>query len=459
MDRSIFRQAFSGSVLRLIGLPIVAIAGIANTSLVVANTGIAAYGIVNTVAMLGALLPFSDLGVGGTVTTAVALDSVAPRAGLKHKLKAAYFVLIAVAFFIVITASMMGMFALWSPLLGQDLSVSDNRIISVGVSVFGLAVPLGLGVRILIGLGRNDLAVAIAMTSSIFSLAFTAVMALAGGHGMIFSLTSFLGLFSAGLISTFLAHHLLRKGAPTRDASQTLLGSKPIRRYDFRALSGSGALIIITIGLPLGLETGRILLSRTGSPMMLSQYALMAQLYAITWSVLSTASGALWTIFAQRRADPNGSIAIWRWMVVSFGLLSAFGAAFLWALAPWAGSVISHGEILIPPVLAMSFGALLIAQSLHLPAGSLLTTPRQLWVQAVCVLVMAALSLSVGLLLARTMGGAGFALGAATGVLVGQFLPDLLLVPRLVLEGTVRRKSRKYPGQRLVPVNYRGHRE
>ena len=447
VDLTVLRRALSGSVVRLVGLPIVVGAGIVNTSLVIGGTGVAAYGIVSTVAMLGALLPFSDLGVGGSVTTAVALASNSPIAALKQKLLAANALLMSVAVIIVSAASLFGILSVWSSLLGQTFLAQDDAIISFGLAMFGLTVPLGLGTRVLIGLGRNDLAVAISMTSSLFVLGSTALMTMAGTQGIAFALPSFLGPFAAGGLSTIIAYRLLNKMNTLRlqtDPEPDARGPRPERRYDFRFLAGSGALVVVTIGLPLGLETGRVMLSHVGTPIMLSQYALMAQLYAIAWSVISTSSGALWTIFAQRRGDPKESFTIWRSMVALFGLLGAAGAVFLWALGPWAGSVISQGEISIPPAVAAAFGALLIAQSLHLPAGSLLTTPRQLRMQAFCVVAMAAISLSSGLFMARSIGGAGIALGAAIGVFLGQLVPDLLLVPRVLLKGApTRRFGRK----------------
>jgi hypothetical protein len=86
--------------------------------------------------------------------------------------------------------------------------------------------------------------------------------------------------------------------------------------------------------LPLALQTGQVLLAHLSTPAQLSQYALMAQLYAARWQVVSTAPLAYWPIFVQGR-----------------------GAATLH----------SGGQFDVSACLALAFSALLIGQATPLP--------------------------------------------------------------------------------------------
>lgn len=422
-------RALAGSGVRLAGIPVVAGVGLYNTSLIVGETGAVSYGIVNTIATLGALLPFADLGIGGSVTTAVALrHQDGTRRGLRvqERVVAAYRALLLVAAALCAFSVAIGVLSLWDDILGQTFSPVEQSLISACLIIFAFGIPCGLGARMLVGLGRNTLAVAIGMTSSLFTLATTVSLTLLDVTDMAFALSGFAGGLIANSVATLLALRLIRQDG--------IRIPFPLKKgYHFthgRLLAGSGWLFVVTIGLPVGLETGRIVLSHVSSPHELSEFALMSQIYVLTWSVISTSAGALWTIFAQAREDAKGSYRIWRLMVAIFGIGSLVAGVLLWQAGPWIGSVISGGRIDVGQGTAAAFAVLLLAQSLHLPAGSLLTRPRELRYQAICVALMAIVSLSLGISMAPTHGSMAIPVGAATGVFLGQFIPDLFFVRR-----------------------------
>lgn len=423
------RRALAGSGVRLAGIPVVAGLGLYNTSLIVGETGSVGYGVVNTIATLGALLPFADLGIGGSVTTAVALrhqDGTDGGLRVQQRIVAAYRALLLVAAAICAFSVAIGVLNLWDDILGQTFSLVEQSVISLCLIIFAIGIPCGLGARMLVGLGRNTLAVAIGMTSSLFTLATTVSLTLFDVTDMAFALSGFAGGLIANSIATAVALKLIRQ-----DGVRIPFPLK--RGYNFthdRLLAGSGWLFVVTIGLPLGLETGRIVLSHVSSLNELSEFALMSQIYVLTWSVISTSAGALWTIFAQAREDAEGSYKVWRLMVAIFGIGGLAAGLLLWQAGPWFGSVISGGRIDVGQGTAAAFAGLLLAQSLHLPAGSLLTRPKELRYQAMCIVLMAIVSLSLGISMAPTYGSMAIAVGAATGVFIGQFIPDLFFVRR-----------------------------
>ena len=70
-------------------------------------------------------------------------------------------------------------------------------------------------------------------------------------------------------------------------------------------------LFVVGVGLPIGSQTGRVLLAHLSTPAELSRYALMAQIYAICWQVLSTAALAYWPIFVKRREATEVTVRMW----------------------------------------------------------------------------------------------------------------------------------------------------
>ncbi len=66
------RALLYGPLYRILGTPIVALLGLANTAIVVRETGEAVFGLVSLVATITLLFPFADLGIGATVISASA---------------------------------------------------------------------------------------------------------------------------------------------------------------------------------------------------------------------------------------------------------------------------------------------------------------------------------------------------------------------------------------------------
>ncbi len=59
------RVLIRGTLYRIVGTPVVAILGLANTALIAHETGSAVFGLVSLVATITLLVPFADLGIGG----------------------------------------------------------------------------------------------------------------------------------------------------------------------------------------------------------------------------------------------------------------------------------------------------------------------------------------------------------------------------------------------------------
>ena len=75
-------------------------------------------------------------------------------------------VLIAISLVIMATNS-------WGFLLGSTAGPADRIAITIAACLIALGVPAGIGVRILIGLDMNPLAVLLTMSNAIFTLLIT----------------------------------------------------------------------------------------------------------------------------------------------------------------------------------------------------------------------------------------------------------------------------------------------
>ncbi|MCX5041689.1 oligosaccharide flippase family protein [Aldersonia sp. NBC_00410] len=424
------RAVLRGTVYRVVGTPLIAALGLLNTAIIVRETGANVFGLVSLVGTFTLLFPFVDLGIGMTVMSAAANLTGAQRdPNAVDVIRRGYRVLGAVALAITGMALTVMAFDKWSVFLGISTGPADRWAITAATVLFAATIPAGLGTRILIGIDRNQFATVALMSSSAFTLGATLILAGIGVDGIWFAMSSLTGVLVSHLIATVLALRISGLG-------WSAFGSVSVAGRGKRLLAGSLWLFVAAIGVPIGLHGGRLLLAHLSTPVQLSNYALMAQLYGLTWSVISTAGVAFWPIFVRRRAETEATIRMWWQVTAAFSAMGVVGGCALAAFGPWTGTWLSGGAIEISVPLALAFGALLVLQSAHLPAGVLLTRPAEARWQAGCIAVMALLGLGLGAVLAGPIGAAGVVGAALIGVLVGQVIPDLTWVPRLVRRRT-----------------------
>jgi O-antigen/teichoic acid export membrane protein len=420
------RALLYGPLYRILGTPVIALLGLANTAIVVRETGEAVFGLVSLVATITLLFPFADLGIGATVLSASAMlvgGSRDPNA--VDVIRRGYRVLFGVAAVLIVVAVCVMALDGWSAVVGFASGPDDRWAITVAACVFALTIPAGLGARILVGIDRNPLATLVLMSCPAFGLGLTGCLYAIDASGIWYAVSSLGGLLIGQTIGTVLALRLSGLGWSAFDCvSPSRTGS--------RLLAGSMWLFLVGVGLPIGSQTGRVLLAHLSTPAELSRYALMAQIYAIGWQVLSTAALAYWPIFVKRREATEVTVRMWWRLTGTFGAVAAIAALCLVPLGPWAATVLSGGQIDVSAWLALAFGAVLAGQALHLPALVLLTRPNEARWQALWALAMAVIGIGVGCVAAIRFGAVGVLYASALAIFAAQVLPDLLWVPRLV---------------------------
>lgn len=418
------RSAIRGPLYRVLGTPVVALLGLANTAIIVRETGAAVFGLVALIATITLLFPFADLGIGATAMTAGAQlggPNRDPRAA--DVIRRSYHVLFGVAGALILVAVAIMAADRWTVLTGFSSGPADRWAITAAACVFALTIPAGLGVRILGGLDRVPLASVVLMSNSLFALAITGALYLAGVPGIWYALSALGGLLIGQLVGTVLAGRLTGLGWSM---------FAPVRLGGGRLLRGSLWLFLMGLGLPIGMQAGRVLLAHLSTPEQLSEYSLMAQIYGVCWVAFTMGGFALWPIFVKRRGVVGATLRIWGQMTVVFAALAVLVTVILVLLGPWAGRILSGEQIEVTVQLALAFGILLVAQSAYLATNMLLTRPEEARRQAWWALTMAAVSVGLGAVGASRFGAVGVVYAAALAVLIAQVIPALAWVPRMV---------------------------
>ncbi|MDH6196209.1 O-antigen/teichoic acid export membrane protein [Mycobacterium frederiksbergense] len=426
------RALLLGPLYRILGTPVTAVLGLANTAIIVRETGEAVFGLVSLVATITLLFPFADLGIGATALSAAAMLSGENRDAAVDVIRRAYRVLFGVAGVLITVALCIMMLDGWGVLVGFASGPEDRWAITAAACVFAFTIPAGLGPRILVGIDRNPLATLVLMSCPAFGLGITGLLYAIDVSGIWYGISALGGLLIGQTVGTVLALRL-------SGLRWTVFSPVSPSRTGSRLLAGSMWLFLAGVGLPIGSQAGRVLLAHLSTPEELSRYALIAQIYAIGWQVLSTAALAYWPIFVKRREATEVTIRMWWRLTGALAGVGVIAMLCLGLLGPWAASVLSGGRIDVSASLALAFGVVLVGQALHLPAAVLLTRPNEARWQALWALVMAVISITVGSIAAVRFGAVGVAYASALAIFAAQVIPDLLWVPRLVRRRSLAR--------------------
>src|SRR4051812_13970215 len=241
-------------------LPVFAVLGLVETGVLIAAVGPTSFGAVLLVGTLFQLLPFADLGVGGAGTRAIAA-SRAPGTDehVAKVIRRSRRVLCVSALVVIAVAASLGFAGAWGPILGLDGQVAHPDLTATATLVlFAAALPLSLGQRMLLGAGKNHVAVAAAIvqpvSALVLALALYAASAPADAYVLLFPVSN--------LVSVLLNRALARRLVGTRTS---LRGPS-----DVRVLPIALPMFLMSVGFPISLQSDKIIISHQLDPQALT---------------------------------------------------------------------------------------------------------------------------------------------------------------------------------------------
>ena len=371
-------------------------------------------------------MPFTDLGIGAVILNVVAGSTdPAHDSTLRRTLTTAIRVLLASTVVICTTGVVIQLLGAWPTLLGARLMDGGGATATICLIIYSLALPLSVGQRIVVGLGRSATQV---ISSGVVSPAMTTLLLLAIlarlDSGNAVSIYSYLANTLVSLICIVVAWRatgpLLREAA--RDVPR--LREAP----GVKVINTAGPQLLQSLVLPIAFQTDRILLSHLGASDALAQYNLASTLFNLLTQTVVAAGVAMWPVFARARSA--GQITS---PFRPAGIFASAGTAMALAmglLAPWAAGILSDGAIHLPLLLIVSFAASVIVEAAKYPLGMYMTDPRGLRFQVVPVLVLVPVNFALSWALIAPFGPAGPVLGSVISVVVCQFIPYVWWVRR-----------------------------
>lgn len=401
-----------------------AIFSIVSTRLIIGHFGVAVYAEYGLLVSIASLMPFADLGLGAAIMNAVAEAESPDARRVGRVLLSAIRLLSLSAVVIVGVGAVITVGGWWPRLLGDGLLPGGGLAALACAVLFALRLPLGVGQRLLNGLGLSHVQIRLQfLQAPLLLLSVLALMAV-HGSGRWLAPLSYVGAMVVAAGSVWLARH--RVGDNLRWAVARIGRVASVRGE--RTMHVAWPMLAQTMVLPIAFQSDRLLLSHLGTTQNLAEYNLGSQMFGMILQCMTAAAIALWPIFARARSRSE--------VRSPFRLSAAFGAGTLAlalamsALLPWIVPVISAGRISLSPWMLFAFVVFVLMEGIKYPLGMYMTDARGLRFQIIPILVLVPLNVAISWALIPTLGAAGPVMGSAVAVFLLQVIPYAWYVRR-----------------------------
>lgn len=401
--------------------------GIFTSRMIIENFGSGAYAQYGLLTSLPALLPFADLGIAAVVINAIA-GSDDPKRDLqvRRSIVTAFRILTVSGAVIMLVAILITVLDLWPAILGNGIAPDGGSVAAfLCLATFGLVLPMTVGQRILIGVGKTSTQVAtqaIAAPAIFLGVWLFVVTGFDGG-----SFVAVLSYAASGIVAAVclvLAARSIRPQVWQAMKEVPKLRSAP----GVPAFALAWPMVVQMIALPIAMQTDRLLLSHLTTGPELAQYNLATQLFGLVIQTIGAAGLALWPIYAKARSAKRVESPLVPTLWFLGGGLAL--AVVLAVISPWIAGFVSDGEITLGWPILVSYVVFVALQAAKYPVGMYMTDAKGLQFQVLPILCMVPLNLGLSWVLIPVLGAAGPIVGSAVAVAICQVVPNLWYVQR-----------------------------
>ncbi len=381
------------------------------------------FGVLATLAGLGALLAFLDLGIGnGLVAEVARLEATQARVALK-RLTSRGLALVGVLGIAV--GAVLALATEAAPLerlfRGADASTLDEArsALRLFALFFGLSLPLGAAQRVMAGLQQGYKAHLATALCAMAGLALTLALPRLGG-----GVSSFL---AAGYGMSVMA------GAPllVALARQGLLGWPGhgwLASTDTRRLLQAGGLyFVLQIGTLVGASIDTVLVSATLGPAAVATLVVVQRLFMLVTVPVQMRSLPLWSAYSHAMASGDAGFVrnTFRHSVRWNLAIALAGGALLVASAPWLAGFMTASLVAVPVALSLGQAAWTLLDAWGVAVSMRLNGARIIVPQVVTTLSFVALSIALKVVLLEPLGLACLPWLTATAFVLAVVMPYL----------------------------------
>ena len=398
-----------------------AIFGILTARLILGSAGVEYFALYALVTALPALMQFQDLGTGAALVNTIATsDAPADDANVTATLTSVWRIMLVFGVAVMAVNAALFWSGGWAGVLGEPGHLPKvSLVVFTCLSVWAVAIPLGIWQRVLLGLGKNHLAILIQGLMAPINFALVWLILRRGNDAFPFlSLAAYLASFAIATIG--MAASIRSLPRIIARASRHLFNR---RRYPGVPVMDVGLpMMAQMLSAPLSLTAQRYVLAQSGSTQQLAEYTAVAQVYLAFLGVISAAGVALWPSYARQRAAgelTSGPFALSAKLgaaCLSFMVLMGFVREPLFAFT-------TNGQVQVHASTVIAFSLMVVLQACLYPLGMFIMDTPGIRFQMLPTITMAVMSLVLAILVTPRLGVVGPILSNCACVLAFQIVP------------------------------------
>lgn len=405
------------------------VCGVLTTRLILGDAGVEHYALYALLTVLPSMLAFTDLGAGAVIVHGVATsDDPRHDPPLTAQLTSVGRILVAMAVVLELLNTAMLVSGGWGLVLGDAGSLPNAALAAFAcLTVFCLGVPVGIWVRIMLGLRRNH--VVILLQGLISPLTLLGVFLLTRvpdgeAHGLL-AIASYGASFVVSAIGLSLTW---RSTAPLVPRAAAML-PRPRRHPGVTVMDVGWPMLAQLVSYPIAVSTQRYVLAQAGDAGQVAEYGVVAQVFLALNGLMMAAGVALWPMYARKRHLGELRRGPAPLALLFAGAVAAATMLVWWLEDPIFG-FIADGEIDVSSPTVLAFGAMVTCIAAVYPLGMFIMDKPGIRFQVIPTLAMAVSSLVLSVVLAPVLGAAGPPLGCAAAILVCQVVPFAAYIAR-----------------------------
>ena len=429
-DRALWHAVSSGAGVRLITL----LLGVLTISVSVRSLESSSFGMVATLGTVLGLTGFADLGIGaGLMTRLAQVSGKNNQASMKPLISSALVSLGALGGLVAAIGSASTLILPWRVLLGS--TGLPNAVITTSVVIFaisvGLAIPAGIGHRILLGIQKGTVANSWSLVASMAQ--FGAVLAAAWADAPVWA-------FVIATISTPVLVSCVESVWVLNRASHLRPGLDHISQDMVRHLLRVGGLFFaLNLAVAVAYQTDMLIVSSVLGASSAAVFVIGLRMFGAVTGIFTLALQQLWPAFAE--ALSRGDIEWTRRRFTQVLAISTISIAGMSGLLVGIGQPLARiwvGNNLVPPLgLLIAFAAWTVYAHVMGQCSTLLNAAGVVGPQIAMSTAMVLLNLPLSIVLTKQIGLMGPLIGSLASHMICFGVPMGFLV-RNVLHNGIR---------------------
>lgn len=398
------------------------IATLLASHLIIKHYGLHAFDTYALIVSVMALIPLNNLGVGASITQAIAAHGPQDEQSTRAALTASR-VLTVSALSVAAVSTVLGLLDLWPTLLGDQAGA--NAFTAAGIIVYAVSFVPGLAQSVLLAAGRNHVSlIVISFQAPLALLVIGLLVVLDAGEGWVIVVPA-LAVLGVNLVNLVLSEYLVKF------PWGRILRSVPFRRRHpgARIWNLSGPMLITSLCVPIAFTGDRIVLSHVSTAEELANYSVVLLIFAPVMGLIVAIAQPLWPMFTKARSQGERGPAM-KLVFGAFILGTVLVCAALVLVSDRLGHLIGGDKIDLGYFLPTMIALVMVVLAIAYPLSMSMIDPAGARFAAVCAVLTVPTNIAGSIWLAREYGAPGPLMSLFVVSLVVQVIPSLIFVRR-----------------------------